>query len=82
MKAVKAAIEAKNRFHHDFIFRGVVLSNVSIPEWLDIKITPQEIEAKKQTVIKDRMAKLPAFDVEVAKTLALKANTFDIVPVK
>lgn len=81
-KAVRVAVEAKNRFHHDMIFRGIVLSNVSIPEWLGIKITPQEIEAKRQSVITERMGKLPALDAEVAKSLAMKANTFEIVPAK
>lgn len=81
-KAVKAAVEAKNRFHHDMIFRGIVLSNVSIPEWLGLKLTPQEIEAKRQEAMTERLAKLPALDAEVAKTLTMKANTFDIVPVK
>ncbi len=81
-KAVKAAVEAKNRFHHDMIFRGIVLSNVSIPEWLGIKLTAQEIDAKRQAVMAERLGKLPALDAEVAKTLVMKANTFDIVPVK
>ncbi len=82
VKSVKEAIEAKNRFYHDMIFRGIVLSNVSIPEWLGIKITPQEIEAKKQAAIAERLAKLPELDAAVAKTLAMKANTFEIVPKK
>ncbi|HLQ44599.1 MAG TPA: hypothetical protein VK137_07720, partial [Planctomycetaceae bacterium] len=81
-KAVRAAVEAKNRFHHDMIFRGIVLSNVSIPEWLGIKLTPQEIEAKRQAAMTERLAKLPTLDAEVAKTLVMKPNTFDIVPVK
>jgi lysophospholipase L1-like esterase len=81
-KAVRAAVEAKNRFHHQMIFRGIVLSNVSIPEWLGLKLTAQEIEAKRQAVMAERLAKLPELDAEVAKTLTLKANTFEIVPVK
>ena len=81
-KAVRAAVEAKNRFHHDMIFRGIVLSNVSIPEWLDLKLSPQDIEAKRQAAMTERLAKLPALDAEVAKTLVMKANTFDIVPAK
>ena len=79
-KAVKAAVEAKNRFHHDMIFRGIVLSNV--PEWVYSVVPREELEAKKSGVIQERLAKLPALDAEVAKTLAMKANTFDIVPVK
>ncbi len=82
VKAVRTAVETKNRFHHDMIFRGIVLSNVSIPEWLDLKLTPQEIETKRQAAMTERLAKLPALDAEVAKALMMKANTFDVVPVK
>lgn len=79
-KAVKAAVEAKNRFHHDMIFRGIVLSNV--PDWVYSVVPREELEAKKSGVIQERLAKLPALDAEVAKTLVMKANTFDIVPLK
>jgi lysophospholipase L1-like esterase len=79
-KAVRTAVEAKNRFHHDMIFRGVVLSNV--PEWIYSVVPREELEAKKKTIIAERLAKLPALDADVAKALVMKANTFDIVPVK
>ncbi len=79
-KAVKAAVEAKNRLHHDMIFRGIVLSNV--PEWVYSVVPREELEAKKTAIIQERLAKLPALDAEVAKSLAMKANSFDIVPVK
>jgi lysophospholipase L1-like esterase len=82
VKAVRAAVEAKNRFHHDMIFRGIVLSNVSIPDWLGLNLSAQEIEAKRKDAIAERLAKLPALDAEVAKALVMKANTFEIVPVK
>ena len=81
-KAVKAAVENKNRFHYDAIFRGVVLSNVSIPDWLGLELSAQAIEAKRQAALTERLAKLPALDAEVAKALEMKANTFEIVPVK
>jgi lysophospholipase L1-like esterase len=77
-KAVRAAVESKNRFHHDMIFRGIVLSNV--PEWVYSAIPRDQLDAKKKTIIEERLAKLPALDAEVAKTLVMKANTFDIVP--
>lgn len=80
VKLVRAAVENKNRYHHDAIFRGIVLS--SVPEWIYSAIPPAELEAKKQVVIHDRLAKLPALDAEVAKALVMKANTFEIVPVK
>ncbi len=79
-KAVKAAVEAKNNFHHNMIFRGIVLSNV--PEWIYSVVPREELEAKKSGVIQDRLAKLPALDAEVAKMLVMKPQTFDIVPVK
>ena len=80
-KAVRAAVEAKNRFHHDAIFRGIVLSNVSIPDWLGLNLSAQEIDAKRQAAITERLAKLPALDAEVAKALVMKANIFEIVAV-
>jgi len=80
VKAVKAAVEAKNRFHHDAIFRGIVLSNV--PEWVYAAIPRDQLETKKQEIIQERLGQLPAMDAVVAKALELKANTFEIVPVK
>ncbi len=82
-KAVKAAVEKKNQFHHNRIFRGVVLANVGgIPDWLDIKLNPKEIEEKREAAFKDRMAKMPELDAEVRKALEMKAHTVEIVPVK
>jgi len=80
MKGVKLAVENKNRFHHDMIFRGVVLSNV--PEWVTSIIPRDELEAKKKKLIEERLAQLPALDAEIAKALVMKANTFEIVPSK
>ena len=80
-KAVRTAVENKNRFHHDMIFRGMVLSN-AVPDWVYSVIPREELEAKKKSIFEERLAKLPALDAEVAKTLVMKANTFDIVPVK
>ena len=80
-KAVKAAVEKKNSFHHDQIFRGIVL-NSNVPGWVYEIIPQAELEAKKQAIIADRLAKLPALDAEVVKTLEMKANLFEIVRVK
>lgn len=79
VKAVRAAVENKNRFHHDAIFRGIMLSNV--PDWIDDVVPREQLEAKKKTIIQERLAKLPELDAAVAQTLVLKANTIDIVPV-
>jgi hypothetical protein len=78
-KAVRAAVENKNRFHHDLIFRGIVLTNV--PDWVYDVVPREQLEAKKQTMIQERLAKLPELDAAVAQTLVMKAHVFDIVPV-
>ena len=80
VKAVKGAVEAKNKFHHDAIFRGIVLANV--PDWVTSSFSREELEAKKQQALEARRAKLPALDAAVAETLILRANRFEIVPVK
>jgi len=80
-QAVKAAIEKKNSYHHDQIFRGIVL-NSNVPGWVYEFIPQAELEAKKNALIAERLAKLPAMDAEVARALEMKANTFEIVPMK
>jgi lysophospholipase L1-like esterase len=75
-KAVKAAVEAKNKFHHDRIFRGLVLATV--PEWL----AGPETEAKRKAVTEERLAKLPELDAAVRKALEMKPLRWEIVPAK
>jgi lysophospholipase L1-like esterase len=82
VKAVKSAVEKKNRYHHDRIFQGVVRANVSVPDWLGVNLTPKEIEEKRHAAREERMAKLPDFDDEVSKALRMKAHTVEIVPAK
>ena len=77
---VRAAVENKNRFHHDAIFRGIVLTGV--PGWVHEIIPAAELEAKKQQLIQKRLAEIPALDAEVVKSLVMKPNTFEIVPIK
>ena len=80
VKTVRDAIQKKNQFHHDAIFRGIVLSNV--PGWVYNAVPRDKLEAAKQAAIAEQPAKLPAMDAEVAQALTMKANTFEIVPVK
>jgi lysophospholipase L1-like esterase len=80
VKAVKAAVENKNRYHHDMIFRGIVLSGT--PEWIYSVIPREELEAKKQKLIVDRLAKVAELDGEVAKTLLMKPHTVELQLVK
>lgn len=79
-KAVQAAVENKNRFHHDAIFRGIVLSNV--PDWVYSVVPRDELEAKKPEIVQQRLAKLPAMEAEIAKTLAMKSHSWSLSPVK
>lgn len=82
VKAIVAAIENKNRFHHDRIFRGIHLSNVQIPDWLELKLSPAEIEEKKQAALKKRYEELGKLDEAVRQTLPVKPHQVDVVPVK
>jgi hypothetical protein len=82
VKSVWNAVKAKNQYHHDRIFRGVVLSPANIPDWLDIKLSAAEIEAKRQVAIADRMAKLPEFDAAIRKALEMKPHPVEITPAK
>jgi lysophospholipase L1-like esterase len=79
-KAVRAAVDQKNSFHHDKIFRGIVLADV--PNWVHEVIPRDELEAKRQALIQERLAKLPALDAAVAQALEMKANTYEIIPLK
>ncbi|MCE9604657.1 MAG: SGNH/GDSL hydrolase family protein [Planctomycetia bacterium] len=79
---IRKAIEAKNKFYHDRIFRGIILSSVSIPDYLGIKLTPQEIESKKQAAIAERTQELPTLEAAIRKTLELKSHKVTIAPAK
>jgi hypothetical protein len=82
VQAVKSAVEKKNQYHHDRIFRGVVLSPATVPDWLGIKLTAQEIEQKRQAAFEERMAKMPDYDAAVREALEMKPHTVEVVPAK
>lgn len=68
--AVKAAVEKKNRFHHDKIFRGLVLART--------KMTTKE----RQDAIAEKMAQMPEYDAQVRQALEIKPYMVEVVPVK
>ena len=80
-KAVQEAVFAKNRYYHDQIFRGVVLSQANVPEWLGIKMDGAAIEARRKAVIEDRAAKMPELDAAVRRALKVRPHTVEIAPV-
>ncbi len=81
-KAVKTAIEKKNQYHHDRIFRGVVLAGVQVPDWLDLKLNQAEIERRRQAAFEERLAKMSEYDDAVRNALEMKPHTVEIVPAK
>lgn len=82
VKAVRVAIEAKNRFHYARIFRGVVLSNPSVPDWLNLGISAAEIEERRKAALAERLAMLPELDAAIRKSLATKPHKVEIVSVE
>jgi hypothetical protein len=78
VKAIKSAIEKKNRFYHDMIYRGIVLSPQ--PHWAN-ELVP-DLEAKKQALMAERMAKMPALDQEVEQSLQIQPHLVELIPVK
>jgi lysophospholipase L1-like esterase len=78
VSAVKMAVEKKNRHYHDLVFRGIILSGA--PQWA-YDIVP-DLEAKKQALIKERMAKMPGLDEAVEAALKISANQVELVPIK
>lgn len=79
VKAVWKAVKAKNDYYHDKIFRGVILAEVKIPEFLNIKV--DNIEAKRAAALTERMAKLPELFEAIRKTLVMQPHQVEIVPV-
>jgi hypothetical protein len=61
----------------------VVRANVgTIPDWLEIKLTPAEIEEERKAALSERMAKMPELDAAVKKALEMKPYTVAITPVQ
>ncbi len=78
VKAVVSAVQAKNDYYHNRIFRGVTLSGV--PDWL--ALDAKFVEEKRQAAVADRMAKLPELDAAIEKALQIKPHLVEIVPVE
>jgi hypothetical protein len=76
------AVKAKNQYYHDQVFRGVVLAQVSIPDFLSVKLEPAEIEAKRQSAMSERMAKLPELDAAIKQALAPRSHRVEVLPAK
>jgi len=78
VKAVWTAIKAKNDYFHDKIFAGVVRQGW-VPEFMGI--TPEQVEAKREAVFKERMKKMPGLFEAIRNALVIPAHQVEIVPV-
>jgi lysophospholipase L1-like esterase len=79
VNAVWAAVRAKNQYYHDRVFRGIVLANISIPDFLGLNISQADIEAKRQSAMAERMAKLPELDAAIRQALTPRSHRVEIV---
>jgi lysophospholipase L1-like esterase len=76
-KKVKEAVENKNRYHHDQIFRGIILTGV--PEWIYSVVPREQLEEKKNALVNERLEKVAQLDVQVAESLKMQPHQFEIV---
>jgi lysophospholipase L1-like esterase len=76
------AVKAKNSYYHDRIFRGVVLAQVAIPDFLGIDLSPAEIDARRQSALAERLAKLPDLDGAIQQALVARPHRVEITSVK
>jgi hypothetical protein len=77
VKAVAAAISAKNSYFHDRIFAGVLRAG-GVPEFMEM--TPAQVEAKRTAVFNERMQKMPELFEAIRKTLVMQAHQVEILP--
>jgi hypothetical protein len=79
VKAVWAAIKAKNEYFHDKIFAGVIQAG-GVPEFMGI--TPEMVEARREAVFKERMSRMPELFDAIRKTLITQSHQVEIVPIQ
>jgi hypothetical protein len=82
VKRVWEAVKAKNDYYHNRIFRGVVLAYINLPDFLEIHLTPEEIEAKRQAAVAGRLKKMPQYDGAIQKALVMHPHPVEIVAVE
>jgi len=77
VKAVWSAIHAKNQYFHDKVFGGVMRAG-GVPEFMGI--SPEQVEAKREEVFKERMKKMPELFDAIRKALVMQSHQVEIVP--
>ncbi|MEI6603975.1 MAG: GDSL-type esterase/lipase family protein [Verrucomicrobiota bacterium] len=76
VKAVAAAISAKNSYFHDRIF-GSVLRGGGVPEFMGI--SPDQVEAKRLEVFNERMKKMPELFAAIRKARMMQTHKVEII---
>ena len=79
VKAVAAAISAKNSYFHDRIFCGVLRAG-GVPEFMEMP--PEQVEAKRLAVFEKRMEKMPELFKTIRKTRVMQAHQVEVVEAK
>ena len=79
VKTFSNALQAKNQYYHGQIFRGVLIADINIPDFLDIK--KDYIETKRAATFKERLAKMPQYFDAIRKTLVMQPHQVEIVAI-
>lgn len=82
VKAIVGAVEAKNRFFHERIFRGVTLASANVPEFLENhKEVESQIEQARAAAFAKRLAEMPRYDEAIRQALVIRPHLVELVPV-
>jgi hypothetical protein len=76
VRSVREAVENKNRFYHDRLFRGATLADV--PEFVRQQIPGEQIESLRTKFVQEQLPSVATLDAEVAARLQLKPHTFEV----
>ena len=79
VRAVERAVKAKNAYFKTNIFTGVILAQVNIPDFMEIKTV--DIEAKRAAAFTNRMARMPEYFTAIRKTLVMRPHLVRITPI-
>ena len=83
VKAVVAAVQAKNTFYHDRIFRGIMLVSFGLPDFIESRAgILAEIESQRTLAIAKRNVEMIKLDAAVGSALTIKSHQVDVVPLQ
>ncbi|MCX5653189.1 MAG: GDSL-type esterase/lipase family protein [Planctomycetota bacterium] len=82
IKEIVSAVNAKNGYFHDRIFRGVLLAGISIPDFVENrKDMVDQIESQRGLAFTKRMAEMPGYEKAIRKSLVIQPHAVELVPV-